>query len=1039
MAEIQSLTAVLKAVDAGFTTTMKSAGDAVEQMTGKTQKAGSTILSTMKTMGWGMVGLGSAISAVGISAMKGYGQLEDSLTKAAVIAGGTHDNIQELNDVAVEMSKTLPISAQQSADAMVAMARDGASISDIKKEFPAIAMAASAAGEDISNTASVVQMAMNVWGKSLQSPAQAAAILTETANMSNASISSMQQAIANIGPTASQLGVSMQDVSTAVGLLTNKGFESATAATDLNFALRSMIKPSANAKAVMDELGLSFTDAQGNMKPLPEILTDINQKTDGMTKAQKQAALQTMFGAWGAKAMIPLLQAMSDKSGDAKTSWEAFSDTLEKTTGTNTKSMNTLKGQADEMSKSTGAKMTILKNSLNDLSNAAIQANAGPLGGLVDMLSKVAQWAARSTNPIAGFVRSLIGLAPVVGPVVLAMGGLLVALPLLVAGFKLLIAPIILSIGWIGKLTGIISPLGKHSKTAADGVDKFGRSTKNSGGFSEAAARKIKTMALAFMEVSAGVALASVGLAAIVWSISQLAQTGTIGAIELGIVAGALVVVSVSIAMMMRYLTSSNAVTNRGVKLMNSFGNAALKVGAAIGIAAAGIGLMAFGLSSLASQGNAGLAVIITMAVAIGALVAVFAIFGPVLDASALGIAVFAAALVAGSVAFLIFSKGVKTVVDSVSNGLSTVLKSVAKVIDSVGEAALKGGRGFKMLAQGVVAITNTKLADMAASLSAVGRGIGKIASHSAGISTTASGMTKIKSSIAGMSGSTTIAASAATKLYNALKKIPHALNGSTINSAMAQMSAAIVARGALMVVSMTLVMTRIRARVVAGMNASVSSVRSGGSRMVSSWQSAGNRMVSTTSSFVNRVNSSLRGIGRVSLYSNGVAVMSSFESGLDSVWARIQAKVSSMAGWIKAHKGPISYDKTLLVENGQAIMQGLNVGITGGFENVQDNISTMAERIRETFNASQAMAIPTEFSNMADKFNDLSINGGSFNSTQTINATSDIEVMNNKLLQELVNKRNDIYLDGEALVGGTMNRMNTSLGNATQLKGRWI
>ncbi|WP_436197707.1 hypothetical protein, partial [Streptococcus agalactiae] len=49
-------------------------------------------------------------------------------------------------------------------------------------------------------------------------------------------------------------------------------------------------------------------------------------------------------------------------------------------------------------------------------------------------------------------------------------------------------------------------------------------------------------------------------------------------------------------------------------------------------------------------------------------------------------------------------------------------------------------------------------------------------------------------------------------------------------------------------------------------------------------------------------------------------------------------------------HKGPISYDRTLLIPAGRAIMGGFNKSLTDSFEPVKKNVSSMASRISEEF-----------------------------------------------------------------------------------------
>lgn len=63
-------------------------------------------------------------------------------------------------------------------------------------------------------------------------------------------------------------------------------------------------------------------------------------------------------------------------------------------------------------------------------------------------------------------------------------------------------------------------------------------------------------------------------------------------------------------------------------------------------------------------------------------------------------------------------------------------------------------------------------------------------------------------------------------------------------------------------------------------------------------------------------------------LYNAGKNIMQGFLDGLKSIWDNITSWVGKIADWIKDHKGPISYDATLLVPHGRAIMSGLDEGL---------------------------------------------------------------------------------------------------------------
>lgn len=119
---------------------------------------------------------------------------------------------------------------------------------------------------------------------------------------------------------------------------------------------------------------------------------------------------------------------------------------------------------------------------------------------------------------------------------------------------------------------------------------------------------------------------------------------------------------------------------------------------------------------------------------------------------------------------------------------------------------------------------------------------------------------------------------------------------------------------------------------------------------------------VSSVSGGVHRVLGGVRnafnGLRNISLAGAGRAIMNGFLGGLKSAWGAVKHFVKGIAGWIKRHKGPISYDKKLLIPAGNAIMSGLNGGLVSGFENVKSTVLGMSGTIADTLTANPVAAI---------------------------------------------------------------------------------
>ena len=657
MAQSYSVQAVLSAVDNGFTSTFNAAANTAMSMREKVQ-------TSLKGIGNSMSVAGAATTAMGVAGLKSFGQFQQQLNTAAVVAGGTSKDIKGLSDVANKMGADLPISAQQAANAMTEMARNGASVGKIKKEFPAIAQAATAAGADLTATAGVVQQAMNIWGNSLKSPQQAAEILVQTANMSNASIEDMQQALATFSGTAKLANMSMQDSTEAIGLLTNKGFSAAEASQDLNHAVLQMLAPSKQAKVVMDQLGISFTNAQGKMKSFPQILKDLNKSMDGLTDEEKTKKLKAMFGTSGMAAIAPLMEAMKNSTNDSANSWKAWDKAVDKAAGTSKKAKKSLKDQATDMQKNVGSSIEQLSGNWEQLRNVSMDSAKGINGAWIKALNEMLVRAGTSHNFFAQLIRGFIGLSPVVGAATTAVGQFLAHAERIGK-----------AAAWVGKgiwnLVAKFTPLPKILPKASAGMSKTENATKKAGKSAGESATNFLQLGTAVLEIGVGIGLATAGMAALVLATANLAKQGWAGA-------GALLAVTASLSAIVGvFAIAGKAIGSIGIQGAIAYAGMALLI--------ASFSLLVVVVTQFASTGTAGLQAITAITIAIVAMTAVFAIAGPALTAGAVGMLAFGAAVLMVGAGVAMINLSLAVLINAFSQ-LSGRISSIVPLFTAMGK-----------------------------------------------------------------------------------------------------------------------------------------------------------------------------------------------------------------------------------------------------------------------------------------------------------------------------------------------------------------
>ena len=172
-----------------------------------------------------------------------------------------------------------------------------------------------------------------------------------------------------------------------------------------------------------------------------------------------------------------------------------------------------------------------------------------------------------------------------------------------------------------------------------------------------------------------------------------------------------------------------------------------------------------------------------------------------------------------------------------------------------------------------------------------------------------------------------------------------------------------------------------------------------------------------------------IKSVVHIDLGAAGRAIMNSLWNGMKSIWNGIKNWVSGIADWIKEHKGPISYDRKLLIPAGQAIMNGLNNGLINGFGEVQSNVSNMANQIQQ--------AITTPGFDIGASIGNLSSINSNYTGSLVIQ-DSQLQMQNNALLRQLLNKDTTMVLDDGTLVGYTADQYDYRLGQNTALKDRW-
>lgn len=181
-------------------------------------------------------------------------------------------------------------------------------------------------------------------------------------------------------------------------------------------------------------------------------------------------------------------------------------------------------------------------------------------------------------------------------------------------------------------------------------------------------------------------------------------------------------------------------------------------------------------------------------------------------------------------------------------------------------------------------------------------------------------------------------------------------------------------------------------------------------------------RLVSTG---VETIKGIFQGLRNIDLFGAGKAIIDGFLNGLKSAYENVKSFIGGIGDWIAKNKGPIEYDRKLLIPAGNAIMGGLDESLMARFKEVKTNVSSMADAL------AKEMQFDTSLFNV-DELGKFNISAAASNAGQNGNAgqnqTNVLLEMIIEILYQLLEKDPDIILDGDSVVEKLKERISKTL-----------
>lgn len=424
---------------------------------------------TVKELGQSMTNVGKELSmkvtaplmAIGGVATKIGMDFKAGLSEVQALSGATGAELQELETRARELGASTKFSAKEVTEGFKYMSLAGWDVQQSLDGIDGVLDLAAASGEDLARVSDILTDAISAFGDEAKDASRYADVLATASSNANTDVAGLGEAFKMVAPVAGALNYSLEDTAVALGLMANAGVKGSAAGTALRSALTNLVKPTAAMEKEMKKLGIEVKDSEGNMKPLDALLRDMRKSFANLSEDQKANAAATIFGKEAMSGMLAVLNA-------SESDFNKLTKAIENSEGV-------AKEMADTMQNNLQGKLTNLKSALEELAIKIFDALEPALTWLVDIIQSVVDWFNGLGKGAQTAIVAISGIAAAIGPLLVAggtlltlVGGFMTVLPTLLPMLTALIGP-------IGIVAGALVGLGiafELSRAKADGMYK---------------------------------------------------------------------------------------------------------------------------------------------------------------------------------------------------------------------------------------------------------------------------------------------------------------------------------------------------------------------------------------------------------------------------------------------------------------------------------------------------------------------------------------------------------------------------------------
>lgn len=296
-----------------------------------------------------------------------------------------------LEKAVLDLGSTTMYTNTQVAAAMTELAAAGVAPSQMFAILSGTLKMAATNGVESADAATKLTNALGAWGLMTDNQEQLMKnvnrindVYTKANAMGSLSLEDLSETMKKAAPVIHTYQGSLEEAAAATALLSNAGTKGEIAGTALKNFYSRLASPPKAAAAAIRYLGLKYKDASGNIKPMADIIDQVNKATAKMSSTKKGALITAIFGEEAGPGLMNLFAA-------GGTALRKATDELKNATGSTDAAFQMILT-------TTSAKWDLLKSAISGVSVQLFKLYEGPLKETIDGMTK---WVTENQSLIA--------------------------------------------------------------------------------------------------------------------------------------------------------------------------------------------------------------------------------------------------------------------------------------------------------------------------------------------------------------------------------------------------------------------------------------------------------------------------------------------------------------------------------------------------------------------------------------------------------------------------------------------------------------